>query len=237
MDLRYLLLAGVWLGPVKPDAFIILQPILDRVHTMYEQGISLSTPAGPKCLRAKLLCCVFDLPARAMALNMSQWNGHYGCTYCLDEGTQVSHVRIYLPDDEHTVRTDKQILQYAQEASGNSPKFGVKGSSVLSPYLNIVKDTAIDYMHAVLEGVVKTILCSVGSTKIIVSIFLRRLKKLTSCFCASSHHTNLGELLDLWKKHLYIGRLQNFVLGFYSTLFQYCFSFFIEITCITLTCL
>ena len=158
MDLRYLLFAGVWLGPLKPEMSIILQPVLDKIHTMYEQGISLSTPVGPKCLRAKLLCCVFDLPARAMALNLTQWNGRYGCTYCMDEGTQVSHVHVYLPDDEHVVRSEKQILQYAEEASSGFPKFGVKGSSVLSPYLNIVKDTAIDYMHAVLEGVVKTML-------------------------------------------------------------------------------
>ncbi len=52
----YLLLAGVWLGPVKPDMSVILQPILDRIH---QEG---TTPAGPKCLRAKLLCV---LPARA----------------------------------------------------------------------------------------------------------------------------------------------------------------------------
>ena len=36
--------------------------------------------------------------------------------------------------------------------------FGVKGTSILSSYVNIVKDTAIDYMHGVLEGVVKTML-------------------------------------------------------------------------------
>jgi hypothetical protein len=67
--LRYLLLAGVWLGPVKPKMSIILQPILDKIHAIYEEGIPLSTPIGPKCLRTKLLACVFDLPARAMALN------------------------------------------------------------------------------------------------------------------------------------------------------------------------
>ena len=127
---------------------IILQPILDKIHAIYEQGIPLSTPIGPKCLRTKLLCCVFDLPARAMALNLTQWNGKHGCTHCLDEGTQVSHVRIYLPDDDHNVRCEKQLLQYAEEASGSLPKFGVKGPSVLSPYLNIVKDTCSNRLHA-----------------------------------------------------------------------------------------
>ncbi len=93
-----------------------------------------------------------------MALKLTQWNGRYGCTHCLDEGTQVSHVRMYLPNDNHTARKEKQVIQHAKQACGSSPIFGVKGVSVLSPYMNIVKDTAIDYMHAVLEGVTKTML-------------------------------------------------------------------------------
>ena len=159
MDLRYLLLAGIWLGPGKPIASTILQPVLEKIHSLYEKGIMISTPVGRKCLKAKLLCCVFDLPARAMVLNLTQWNGNYGCTYCLDTGTQVSHTRIYLPNDDHKSRTEKDTLKCAKEASNTAtPVFGVKGYSVLSPYLNIVKDTAIDYMHAVLEGVAKTLL-------------------------------------------------------------------------------
>ncbi len=90
-----------------------------------------------------------------MALNFMQWNGRHGCTHCLDEGT---HVRVYLPNDSHTARTEKQVLKDAASASSSSPVSGVKGESVLSPYLNIVKDTAIDYMHAVLEGVTKRML-------------------------------------------------------------------------------
>ena len=158
MDLRNLVLAGVWLGPVKPDMSTILQPVLDKIHNLYETGLPITTPAGPKLLRAKLLCCVFDLPARASVLNLMQWNGQYGCTYCLDQGTQISRVRVYLPNAAHTARKERSVLQHAQEALGSSPVCGVKGPSVLSPYLNIVKDTVIDYMHAVLEGVAKTIL-------------------------------------------------------------------------------
>lgn len=158
MDLRYLLLAGIWLGPVKPDMAVVLQPILDRIHALYEEGLPMLTPAGEKVLRAKLLCAVFDLPARAMVLNLIQWNGRYGCTHCLDEGTQRSHVRLYLPSDAHNIRFETDLLNHARRASNDLPVFGVKGQSVLSPYLNIVKDTAIDYMHAVLEGVAKSIL-------------------------------------------------------------------------------
>ncbi len=93
-----------------------------------------------------------------MALNLTQWNGRFGYTYCLDEGSQVSHVRLYLPDDAHNTRSEKHVRECAGKATKGSPVFGVKGPSVFTPYLNIVKDTPIDYMHAVLEGVTKTML-------------------------------------------------------------------------------
>ena len=115
-----------------------------------------------------------------MALNMTQWNGHHGCRHCLDEGTRISRgIRVYLPDDEHMPRTEAQLFEHAQDATARTPRFGVKGLSVLSPYMNIIKDTAIDYMHAVLEGVVKTILHKFwlnGKYKNYPFIFLIKLK-------------------------------------------------------------
>ena len=131
---------------------------------MYTEGVHITTCDGPKFLRAKLLACVFDLPAKAMTLNFTQWNGRYGCNNCLDIGTQESHRRLYLPDDEHKPRTEKETFKHANQATRNdSPVYGVKGQSVLTPYLNITKDVPIDYMHAVLEGVARTLLkmCSI----------------------------------------------------------------------------
>lgn len=159
MNFRYLLLAGIWLGNVKPDVSIILQPVLDKVHDLYVNGIAITTPDGPKLLRAKLLTSIFDLPAKAMCLNCIQWNGNYGCCYCYDAGTQVSHRRLYLPDDEHHSRSEKEVLKHAHKAlKKKHPVYGIKGNSILAPYINIVKDVPIDYMHAVLEGVGRTLI-------------------------------------------------------------------------------
>lgn len=91
MDFRHLLLAGVWLGNVKPDMSIILQPVLDKIYHLSTEGINITTPNGPKTLKARLLSGVFDLPAKAMSLNFNQWNGAYGCNICLDVGVTVSH--------------------------------------------------------------------------------------------------------------------------------------------------
>ena len=51
------------------------------------------------------------------------------------------------------------MLKWAEDAEANGkPIFGLKGKSVLSPYLKIAKDVPVDYMHAVIEGVSRTLL-------------------------------------------------------------------------------
>ena len=41
------------------------------------------------CTRAMLLTCAFDLPARALVLDMKQFNGKYACVYCEDDSLRA----------------------------------------------------------------------------------------------------------------------------------------------------
>ena len=133
--------------------------MLDRIHCLYREGLALSTPNGPKVLKARLLFAVFDLPAKAMALNCMQYNGNYGCANCLDHGKRISRRQLYPPNALHTPRCESDLLTWAEDAEASGkPIFGVKGKSVLSPYLNIATDVPVDYMHAVLEGDTRTLL-------------------------------------------------------------------------------
>lgn len=52
MNVDYLLLAGIWLGSVKPDMKLILQPIAKKIESL---DIPLQTSEGTKHLKAKLL--------------------------------------------------------------------------------------------------------------------------------------------------------------------------------------
>ena len=97
VDYLLLLLAGVWLGPGKPSNIsIFLQSVLDKVH-LCQEGLAVSTPSGPRVLRARLLCATFDLPAKAMALNSLQYNGKYGCANCHNHGKHVGRRQLYPP--------------------------------------------------------------------------------------------------------------------------------------------
>ena len=136
-----------------------MQPILDKIKQLTVNGITAHTPTGIKNIKAVLLAGIFDLPAKASVLNTVQFNGKYGCNYCKDRGMNVNPGRhIYLPKDTHELRTELEMKQWASEAERDGePVYGVKGLSVLSGVVNILFLVPIDYMHAVLEGIVKTL--------------------------------------------------------------------------------
>lgn len=153
----FILLAGVWCGPSKPDLNAILKPTLEDIHQLNSLGIDVSTSDGMKKVRAMLLLSVFDLPAKAAAVNMKQFNGKYGCLYCDNPGETFSPgCTIYRPDVLCARRTHQAVQQHAEEAKQlGVPVKGIKGESILSKYTDIVNSIPVDYMHAVLEGVTK----------------------------------------------------------------------------------
>lgn len=55
-------------------------------------------------VRAHVIACPVDLPARAMVQNVTQFNGFHGCSFCQQAGKTVvtgggGHVHVY-PFDE-----------------------------------------------------------------------------------------------------------------------------------------
>ena len=73
---------------------------------------------------AMLLCGTCDLLAKAMVYNMTQFNGNYGCSHCLQSGKQLAvssrrkvHIYPYMLDDPSgPSHTSDQLLRYSQEA-------------------------------------------------------------------------------------------------------------------------
>ena len=67
---------------------------------------------------AILMNCSMDLPARAMVMNMKQWNGISGCLYCEDEGTVIGgdHLHRYWPQQESSVaRSHASLLNMLKQ--------------------------------------------------------------------------------------------------------------------------
>ena len=115
MNAENLILAGIWQGPIKPPMSVILPPVLEKINHLKANGIIVQTPSGLRTVKASLLVGVFDLPARAMATNMTQYNGRYSCTYCLDKGEHVSGRHLFLP--EHETRTIAHVEECMRQRS------------------------------------------------------------------------------------------------------------------------
>lgn len=122
---------NIWLGPVKPKMDILLKPILEKLEVYYTKGIIINTCAGEKILKAKLLLCVFDLVARPLAVNTVQFNGYFGCLYCLHEGVYKFRRLLYPPLDHYLKRCKDDMERWATMAENSEkPVYGVK----VTPY-------------------------------------------------------------------------------------------------------
>ena len=110
-----------------------------------------------KQVNAVVLTGIFDLPAKAAVINI---NGKNGCLYCEDPGEIITRgQRIYPPSAPHQPRTETEIKRCASEAETNGEVvLGIKWHSVLQGVVNIPFGIPIDYMHCVLEGVVKSLI-------------------------------------------------------------------------------
>ena len=55
-----------------------------------EYGLRLRVQNEWKNIRFFLIAGIFDKPAKAMVLNMKQFNGYYGCTKCIQPGISLA---------------------------------------------------------------------------------------------------------------------------------------------------
>ena len=79
------------------------------------------TPEGEKIVRCILLMSAVDLPARALLLNMKQYNGSYGCSFCYNEGKTKRNAPLhrFWPPSLSTpvLRTNQSIRDNAMQAT------------------------------------------------------------------------------------------------------------------------
>lgn len=147
---------ALWVGE-KPLMNILLKPVMRMLRRLSTCGIQIKSPNGLlKTIRFQSLFGVFDLIARAPAMNMKQHNGYNGCPVCLHPGTSQNHTHVYLPGSCYPQRTHNSIVRAGIRAERDGGAVdGIKGQSPLALVFDLVKGIPIDYMHCVLEGVTK----------------------------------------------------------------------------------
>ena len=78
------------------------------------------TPSGCKTIRAAIIAMTLDLPARALVLNMRQFNGLHGCHLCEDEGVTGCNNRLFRwspYNSTSTLRTKSSLIENSIHAT------------------------------------------------------------------------------------------------------------------------
>lgn len=78
--------ALLWYGTKHPDMTLLLQAFMQQMKELSTEGIHWSH--NGEQLHSKVYCItgVADAPARASMQNVLQFNGYYGCSWCLHPG-------------------------------------------------------------------------------------------------------------------------------------------------------
>lgn len=125
--------AGLWYGKMKPVVSLFLESFVNEL-SMLGNGCNFEDDSEnmiPSLVRIQSL--VPDLPAKAMLLNLKQFNGKFGCSTCKHPGTYVRELgaRIYEYKPNVPLRTVEESHRLANvaEATG-SDIYGIKVKNV-----------------------------------------------------------------------------------------------------------
>lgn len=154
------IIAGLWLDIGDPVMDIFLRPFCEYMQILSKTGVLIRN----QICKIKCVCCCTDSVARCKILNFKQFNGHYGCTYCkqtpksvpVKNGRQLR----YTFEELIELRTLTEHLSFMKEAHVSKKSiFGVKGLTPLIciPDFDFTKCLPVDYMHAIMLGIVKTV--------------------------------------------------------------------------------
>ena len=166
-----LIFVGLWFGPDKPYIMTYLRPFCISLRELQDKGIEVESPD----VDYKFVCRVFliaaccDLPAKCLLTNTVRFNGHCGCSKCLQSGVSAGtskggHVHDYhfdVSNPKGPERAHQGMVDDAKLATSNNPVNGVKGPRWLT-YLrgsfDLVRGNSVDYMHGICLGIMKQLL-------------------------------------------------------------------------------
>jgi len=171
---KEVLISSLWFGKGKPNLHAQLSLFVQDIKELNQTGITWKHPTTGVMVTSKVLpiisCC--DAVARCAVQGIHQFNGSFGCSWCLDEGEVVERgdgvARVYpfRPTAGSRCRTHASMLEHAQAVTSSpittTHVMGVKSVSplfLLESYgFDMVQSFNVDYMHCVLLGCVRQFL-------------------------------------------------------------------------------
>lgn len=154
-----LIVVGLWFGRNKPSMNVFLKPFVQDMNKLSTEGLKYNINNEGHLTKIFCLICCVDSIARAALQGIMQFNGHYGCNWCLHPGKWVtkesnpksgSH-KYPLLDATVANRNEKDSIKHIMEGTEEKPCFGFKNASRLINLnnFNIIDGFVPDYMHIV----------------------------------------------------------------------------------------
>nr|XP_037269998.1 uncharacterized protein LOC119161561 isoform X2 [Rhipicephalus microplus]XP_037285845.1 uncharacterized protein LOC119178705 isoform X2 [Rhipicephalus microplus] len=157
-----LVLAALWFWKEKPNMELFQNTFVKEMSHLSENGFVLERKGQLQTYKAYCICCAVDSVARAPMQGVTQFNGYFGCNWCLQKGERAGGSTKYpVQPLNPTERTESQMVEDMMTAVREGVTVnGVKTASPLIglPYFNIVSGFVPDYMHCILLGVARQFL-------------------------------------------------------------------------------
>ncbi|CAG9822158.1 unnamed protein product [Phaedon cochleariae] len=145
-------LVGIYHGYDKPSDFNdFLREFVTEAVDLTNNGITLFG----KQFSFEISMYLFDAVAKASVLFIKGHSGYSSCTKCFQKGEFIND-RICFPELTFCKRTHESFIEQSDQQHHT-------GHTILSkiPNIDLINDIPLDYMHLVLLGVVKKLLCGI----------------------------------------------------------------------------
>lgn len=165
-----MIVVGLHYGTHKPSTADYFHPLLTELREIHQNGGFLMTNKETNVRFLPMITgCSCDLPAKASVQAFKGHTGNYACGFCMHPGISIqnptnnkSFVRYVKGTNDYALRTHDDTLEiHSRLQNENCDEInGVKGVSCLiaAKGFNLVNGFGIDYMHCILEGVMKKLI-------------------------------------------------------------------------------
>ena len=160
-----MILVGVWQGKGQPPHYQYIHKFSEDMSKLFHDGFPVKINDKIEIVRICVILGSMDLPAKAKVLNMTQFNGSFGCSTCEIEGLRVKKgrgtVQVYPHKpvgEKANLRSNEEInMVIAPRATLSKRIKGIIGYSglMIMPLFDLVIGVVPDYMHGSLLGATK----------------------------------------------------------------------------------
>lgn len=159
----FMVLLAIYYGNKKPPMDTFMWESIDELNLLQSEGLEVDGIL----YTVRVIIVTVDSVARAPLLGMTQFNGSFGCGFCLVEGKLIKkgkgHARIYPEpfDCDASLPSLRTLEQHKRDLDlvikAKKPIHGITGPTALSRIegFNYIQALVPEYLHSCCEGAFK----------------------------------------------------------------------------------